>query len=83
MIHKVLSKRTGQETWAISVRVGCIRYRQAGFPTKDKAKQYIRGLEDAYRNRQIGIEPEYERRVITLQDLFEARARDPINMSTG
>ena len=83
MIHKVLSKRTGKTTWAISVRVGGNRYRQAGFKTKEKADEYIRDLKDAYRNRLIGIEPEYERRVITLQDLFEARARDPINMSTG
>jgi integrase len=83
MIHKVLSKRTGKTTWAISVRVGGNRYRQAGFKTKEKADDYIRDLKDAYRNRLVGIEPEYERRVITLQDLFEARARDPINMSTG
>jgi len=83
MIHKVLSKRTGKTTWAISVRVGTIRYREAGFPTKDKADQYIQELKAAYKSRRIGLEPEYERRVITLQDLYEARARDPINMSTG
>lgn len=83
MIHKVLSKRTGKTTWGISIRVGGIRYREAGFPTKDKADQYIQDLKAAYKSRRTGIEPEYERRVITLQDLFEARARDPINMSTG
>ncbi len=83
MIHKVLSKRTGKTTWAISIRVGGNRYREAGFPTKDKADEYIQSLKAAYKSRRIGIEPEYERRVITLQDLFEARARDPINMSTG
>ena len=83
MIHKVLSKRTGKTTWAISIRIGGIRYREAGFPTKDKADQYIQDLKAAYKSRRIGIEPEYERRVIALQDLFEARARDPINMSTG
>ena len=83
MIHKVLSKRTGKTTWAISVRVGGLRYREAGFKTKEKADEYIRDLKDAYKSRRLGIEPEYERRVITLQDLFEARARDAINMSTG